>query len=73
LLDSLPNFDEATLETSMRKLCDDLALKPNQLFTIVRNAVSGKTITPPLFGVLNVIGRDVTLERLSRAEKQLGG
>lgn len=73
LLESLPNFDEVTLETSMRKLCDDLALKPNQLFTIVRNAVSGKTITPPLFGVLNVIGRDVTLERLSRAEKQLSG
>lgn len=66
-------FDEATLEAAYRALCERLNLKPAQLFSIVRNAISGKTVTPPLFGSMAVLGRDAVVNRLLAAEAVLGG
>lgn len=63
--------DDAGLEKTMRDLCDELKLKPNQLFTIIRNAISGKTVTPPLFGLMGVIGKDVCLARIDAAVQTL--
>ena len=71
LVETLEPFDDATLEQAMKALCAEMKLQPNQLFTIVRNAVTGKSVTPPLFATMAILGRDVCLERLSRAEKQL--
>jgi glutamyl-tRNA synthetase len=65
--------DETTLEAVLRDLCTELNLKPNQLFTIIRNAVSNKTVTPPLFGVLRALGKATSLTRLDSAIKQMGG
>jgi glutamyl-tRNA synthetase len=67
LLAQLPGFEDTPMEQAMRALADQLQLKPKQLFTIVRNAVTGKDVTPPLFGTICVIGRDTTLQRLDRA------
>ncbi len=71
LIEKVTPFDDATLEKSLRDLCNDLQLKPNQLFSIIRNAVTGKSVTPPLFATLAILGRETVLERLARAEKQL--
>lgn len=67
LLEQLHAFDEAPMEQAMRALAERLHLKAGQLFTIVRNAVTGKNVTPPLFGTISVMGRDITLQRLERA------
>jgi glutamyl-tRNA synthetase len=67
LLEQLPAFDETPMEQGMRGLAERLHLKAGQLFTIVRNAVTGKSVTPPLFGTISVMGREMTLERLNRA------
>jgi len=64
---NIAQFEDAPLEQAFRKLCDDLKLKPNQIFSIIRNAVTGKTITPPLFGTMAILGRDTVLLRLDRA------
>jgi len=71
LVETVDPFDDATLETAMKTLTDELQLTPAQLFTIVRNAVAGKSVTPPLFATMVILGRDVCLERLARAETQL--
>ena len=55
------------MEQAMRGLAERLHLKAGQLFTIVRNALTGKSVTPPLFGTISVMGREMTLERLQRA------
>lgn len=74
ILAELPDFDDTpAMEQALRALCDDLALKPIQVFTILRNAVTGKQITPPLFGTMAVLGRDTTLLRLDRAIARLLG
>ena len=71
LLEQLPVFDDAPMEQAMRDLAGHLHLKAGQLFTIVRNAVTGKSVTPPLFGTISVLGCEATLERLDRAIKVL--
>lgn len=71
VVEQLEPYDDAALEAAMRALGDELQLKPTQLFTIVRNAVTGKSVTPPLFATMVVLGRETCVERLSRAEKQL--
>lgn len=67
LLESLPTFEDKSMEAAARALCDELKLKPTQLFTIVRNAVTGRNVTPPLFGTIAILGRETALERLDRA------
>lgn len=71
VVETVEPFDDAALEAAMRKLGEELQLKPVQLFTIVRNAVTGKSVTPPLFATMAILGRETCQERLSHAEKQL--
>jgi glutamyl-tRNA synthetase len=44
-----------------------------QLFTSLRVAVTGRTVSPPLFETMEVLGREVTLARVSQAISLLGG
>ncbi|GIV85533.1 MAG: glutamate--tRNA ligase [Candidatus Roseilinea sp.] len=64
-------FEDAPLEQALRALCQALGLKPTQLFTVVRNAVTGKPVTPPLFATMAILGRETCLQRLERAAAQL--
>lgn len=73
VLEGMPAFDAEALEKALRDLAAELQLKPAQLFTLVRNAVANKPVTPPLFGTLSVLGRDTSIERLARAIGVLGG
>ena len=67
LLDSLESWDATLMEPLMRELAKELGLKAGQLFGSVRSAVSGLTATPPLFDMMEVLGRDVTLARIDQA------
>ena len=71
LLANLVHFTGEAMEGPMRQLATDLGLKAGQLFTIVRNAISGKQVSPPLFGSIEALGRTKTLRRLEIAEEVL--
>lgn len=64
---ALPLFDAASLEAALRELADARGLKPADLIHPVRIAVSGQPGGPSLFHMLEVIGRDKVLSRLSAA------
>ncbi|NLF00684.1 MAG: glutamate--tRNA ligase [Anaerolineales bacterium] len=64
-------FDAEAMELAMRALADELGLSASQLFGIVRWAVTGQKVAPPLFGSLTVLGRDRALVRLDRASAAL--
>jgi len=64
---SLPDFENETLETALRALAGELGLKAGQLFGVIRIAVTGKKVSPPLFGTLNLLGRERSLERMRQA------
>jgi glutamyl-tRNA synthetase len=44
-----------------------LGLKVGQLFGILRVAITGQKVSPPLLESMQIIGKDVVLERLSTA------
>jgi len=72
LLESLAEINQETAEEPMRSLAADLGLKAGQLFGILRVAVTGRTVSPPLFQTMAVIGKESVLERIQRAVDILG-
>lgn len=60
-------FDAPSLEHTMRELAEDLAMKTGQLFGALRVAVTGRTVAPPLFQTMAVLGRERTLARIDQA------
>ena len=48
----------------MRDLAVELGVKVGQLFSVVRVAVTGQRVSPPLFESMEIIGREKSLERL---------
>jgi glutamyl-tRNA synthetase len=71
VLASVKPFEPETIESPMRALAEELGLKAGQLFGIVRWAVTGRKVAPPLFGSLAVIGQDEVLKRIDAAEPVL--
>ena len=66
-------FTPEALEAPLRDLAEELGLKPGQLFGILRMAVTGQAVSPPLFETMVVLGRAATLERVQLAVQRLGG
>ena len=65
---TVPEFTAAALETELKaRLIDRLALKPRVAFGPVRVAVTGRTVSPPLYESMELLGRDVALTRLRAA------
>jgi glutamyl-tRNA synthetase len=69
--DALTKLDDWTsdvIEVALRAaLVDGLSLKPKNAFAPVRVAVTGSTISPPLFESVELLGRERTLARLEAA------
>ncbi len=66
-LESLDGWEAAAMEAPLRELVTELGLKPVQLFTSLRVAVTGRTVSPPLFETMETLGREVSLGRLRQA------
>jgi glutamyl-tRNA synthetase len=72
-LSSLASFDAQVLEATLRPLAAELGIKTGHLFGALRTAVSGETATPPLFQMMEVIGRGQCLKRIDWAVAALKG
>ncbi len=59
------------LEFSLRELAEALSLKVGQLFGILRIAVTGQRVSPPLIETMELLGKELVLERLEAAKKAL--
>jgi glutamyl-tRNA synthetase len=68
-LEPLERFDAAAIEAALKAaLIEKLGLKPRVAFASVRVGATGRTISPPLFQSLELLGRDRTLLRLRAAQ-----
>ena len=61
------NFTAQHIEHALRNAAQELQIKPGQMFSPVRVAVTGRNQAPPLFETLEVLGREVVLVRISKA------
>jgi glutamyl-tRNA synthetase len=67
LLCALPDMESQTIEPPLRGLVEGSGLSAGQVFGILRVAVTGKKVSPPLFESMAIIGRDKVLGRLGQA------
>jgi glutamyl-tRNA synthetase len=67
-LQELPDWSAPAIEGALKgALVDGLGLKPRQAFGPVRVAMSGRTVSPPLYESIELLGRERTLARLAAA------
>ncbi len=67
ILSGLTEITPAMAEPPMRSLVEKLGLGPNQVFGILRVAVTGQTVSPPLFESMEIVGKDKVLARVKNA------
>lgn len=70
-VEAMPDFSVATQEHTLRAVVDELGVKPNSFFGPIRAAVTGQTVSPPLFETMEIMGREKVLKRLKQAIKRL--
>jgi glutamyl-tRNA synthetase len=69
-LEAIAQWSSAEIEQALRAaLVDGLGLKPRNAFGPVRVAVTGSTVSPPLFESMQILGRERCLERMRAARK----
>jgi glutamyl-tRNA synthetase len=61
------DFSADVIEARCRAAGEELGWKAGDFFRPLRLAVTGRAVTPPLFGSIELLGRDVTLARIDGA------
>lgn len=64
-------FTVENVEPKMRELVERLGLSAGQVFGILRAAVTGQKVSPPLFESMEIIGKDKVLGRVRAAVGEL--
>jgi glutamyl-tRNA synthetase len=67
---ALEAFDAATLEAKLKELAASLGVKPAEFIHPTRVAVSGRSVGPSLYHMLEVLGKARTLSRFQRTREQ---
>ncbi|TCO57049.1 glutamate--tRNA ligase [Actinocrispum wychmicini] len=67
-LAAVADWTTANIEEALKTaLIDGMGLKPRKAFAPVRVAVTGRTVSPPLYESLELLGRERTLTRMRHA------
>lgn len=69
--EQIATWDCTSLEACLKQLAQELACKTGDLVHPTRVAVSGRTVGPSLYHMLEVMGRERVLARIDRAVSQL--
>ena len=64
-------FHNEGLEALLRATGNDLELSGRQFFGALRTAITGRTATPPLFEMMEAMGKERVIKRLTRAVEKL--
>lgn len=67
ILSGLPNLIHLEAEPPMRAYVESSGLSASQVFGILRTAVTGQKVSPPLFESMEIIGKEKVLERIGVA------
>jgi glutamyl-tRNA synthetase len=72
VLGALDVWETESIEAALRALPEALGIKPKIVLQAVRVALTGSTVSPPLFESVALLGRDTTLARLEQASSLIG-
>jgi len=65
-LSQLKEFKSDEIEKALRSAFEDSEIPPKKLFQTIRAAITGKTVSPPLFETMEILGKDECITRLNR-------
>lgn len=68
LLATLPDWRQETADAPLRDLAKELGIKAGALFGLLREAVTGRKVSPPIYDTMTILGRETVLKRLDYAE-----
>ena len=74
ILELFQGLDEITQESAeapLRELADQLGVKAGQVFGLLREALTGQKVSPPIFDITAILGRELVVERLEKAREAL--
>ena len=71
LVASLPEFAAEAMEPALRQMVERVGCPIGEVFRVLRVAVTGQKISPPLFQSMEIVGREKVLARLRRAAELL--
>ncbi|HET7143921.1 MAG TPA: glutamate--tRNA ligase, partial [Anaerolineales bacterium] len=72
ILSGQPTISHASCEPPLRAYVEESGLNVNQVFGILRAAITGQKVSPPLFESMEIIGREKCLTRIKNAIDVLG-
>lgn len=67
VLESLQSFEAVQMDAPLRELAAGMEISAGQLFTILREAVTGQRVSPPLLESMEILGRAEVLARIRAA------
>ena len=67
----LDNFTLEIIETTMRKILEEINVKPKVGFQAVRVSITGTKISPPLFESIFALGKQAVIARLAESIEKL--
>ena len=67
----LDSWDTESVESALRAIPEKLGIGAGKTFQPMRVAVTGSSVSPPLFESISALGRERTLERIDRARAKL--
>jgi len=70
-LTDIESWTTESIESALRQMLVDTGLNARKGFQPIRVAVSGSTVSPPLFESLDILGQPTTLARISNARARL--
>ncbi len=72
-IQKIANFKAPLIEECLRKLAEKLGLSGKEFIHPLRVALTGKKVSPPLFEVMELLGKERCLKRIERALNLLEG
>jgi glutamyl-tRNA synthetase len=70
-LKDVSDFTPAAIEPRLHALVERLALKVGPVFSVLRIAVTGRKVSPPLFESMAALGREETVKRFMETVGEL--
>jgi len=71
-LRALPSFDTAAIKAAIEAIAAELGWKIKPVTLVIRAAITGRRVGPPLYESIELLGKEKSLARLARAQDLLG-
>ncbi|MDA0353386.1 MAG: glutamate--tRNA ligase [Chloroflexi bacterium] len=71
-LEPVDDWTTEAIEGALRTAAEELDVRAGDLFSLIRVAITGTPISPPLFESMEIVGKGLSVERIEAAAEQLG-